>query len=133
MKSEYQTRLQSLVLKNAKIVKGTSNLSPVVLAPDVKHEDTGNEEKGHDQDWNWANLDARTVISVESPHATTASASSPHSWGLRGASSSSFSLSHSTSTSSRTRAPWASRPNIGCAGCRTRHVSCRSESSNKSL
>ena len=29
---------------------------PVVLAPDVEHEDTCNEEKGHYQNWNWANL-----------------------------------------------------------------------------
>ena len=88
-------------------------LCPVVLAPDVEHEDTGNEEKGHNQNWNWANLpiririltmacyifwtkslnssllnirclylDARTVISVESPHSTTASATSSYSWGL---------------------------------------------------
>ena len=26
-------------------------LRPVVLSPDVKHEDTGDEEEGHDQDW----------------------------------------------------------------------------------
>merc|ERR1712029_1324382 len=66
------------VLKNAETVEGTSILGPVVLAPDVEHEDTGNEEKGHYQNWNWANLDARTVISVESPHSTTASATSSY-------------------------------------------------------
>ena len=36
---------------------------PVVLAPDVEHEDTGNEEKGHYQNWNWANL---TIIRLKS-------------------------------------------------------------------
>ena len=35
---------------------------PVVLAPDVEHEDTGNEEKGHYQNWNWANLPIRIRI-----------------------------------------------------------------------
>ena len=29
---------------------------PVVLAPDVEHEDAGNEEKRHYQNRNWANL-----------------------------------------------------------------------------
>merc|ERR1719397_2471612 len=121
------------VMKNAETVEGSSNLSPVVLAPDVEHEDTCNEEKGHYQNWNWANLDARTVISVESPHSTAASATSSYSWSLGGTSSSSLSLPHSTSTASRTRASWAACPNIGRTGCRSRHVSCRSESSNKSL
>ena len=67
----------------------------------MEHEDTGNEEQGHDQNWHWANLtmihimftillrsnccnlDARAVIGVESPHATTAGAASSNSWGLR--------------------------------------------------
>jgi hypothetical protein len=31
-------------------------LGPVVLAPDVKHENTGNEEEGHHQDGHGANL-----------------------------------------------------------------------------
>ena len=78
------------VLKNAETVEGTSNLGPekrleskltqileialcgpdllfihaipVVFAPDVEHEDTGNEEKGHYQNWNWANLPIRIRI-----------------------------------------------------------------------
>jgi hypothetical protein len=29
-------------------------LSPVVFAPDVKHEHTGNEKERHYQNWNWA-------------------------------------------------------------------------------
>merc|ERR1719430_3009059 len=119
------------VLKNADMVGGSSNLSPVVLAPDVEHEDTGNEEKGHYQNWNWANLNARTVISVESPHSTTTSSTSSYSWGLGRASSRSFSLPDSTSTAPRARASRAAGTNIGGTGCRSRHVSCRSESSNK--
>merc|ERR550539_1656028 len=122
-----------LVLKNAETVEGSNNLSPVVLAPDVEHEDACNEEKGHDQNWNWANLNARTVISVESPHSTTASATSSYSWSLGRASSSSFSLPDSTPTATRARASWAAGTNICGTGCRSRHVSCRSESSNKSL
>merc|ERR1711990_1176886 len=86
------------VLKNAETVEDNSNLGPVVLAPDVEHEDAGNKKKGHNQNWNWTNLDARTVISVESPHSTTASATSSYSWGLGRASSSPLSLPHSTST-----------------------------------
>merc|ERR1719397_3292 len=86
------------VLENAEMVEGSSILSPVVLAPDVEHEDTCNEEKGHYQNWNWANLNAWTVISVESPHSITASATSSYSWSLGGTSSSSLSLPHSTST-----------------------------------
>merc|ERR1719209_2565910 len=111
------------VLKNAETVEGTSNLGPVVLAPNVEHEDTGNEEKGHDQNWNWASLNARTVISVESPHSTTASATSSYSWSLGRASSCSFSLPDSTPTATRARASWAAGTNIGGTGCRSRHVS----------
>ena len=33
---------------------------PVVLAPDVEHEDTGNEEKRHYQNRNWANLKSKS-------------------------------------------------------------------------
>jgi hypothetical protein len=33
-------------------------LGPVVLAPDVKHENTGNEEEGHHQDGDRANLNS---------------------------------------------------------------------------
>ena len=32
-------------------------LRPVVLSPDVKHENTGDEEEGHDQDGDWPNLE----------------------------------------------------------------------------
>ena len=35
--------------------------------------------------FSYFNLDARAVISVESPHASTAGASSSHSWRLGGA------------------------------------------------
>merc|ERR550519_2229016 len=111
------------VLENAETVEGSNNLSPVVLAPDVEHEDACNEEKGHHQNWNWANLNSRTVISVESPHPSTTSASSSYSWGLCRASTCPFSLPHSTSTAPRARASWAACPNIGGTGGRSRHVS----------
>jgi hypothetical protein len=42
-------------------------LGPVVLAPDVKHENTGDEEEGHHQDRDRANLDSRRIVSVEPP------------------------------------------------------------------
>jgi hypothetical protein len=29
-------------------------LGSVVLSPDVKHEDAGDEEQRHHQDWNWS-------------------------------------------------------------------------------
>ena len=33
-----------------------SATAPVVLAPNVEHEDAGDEEQGHDQNWHRANL-----------------------------------------------------------------------------
>merc|ERR1719270_1708050 len=33
---------------------------------------------GHHKHWDWTNLDSRTVICVEPPHATTAGATCPH-------------------------------------------------------
>jgi hypothetical protein len=35
-------------------------LGPVVLAPDVKHENAGDEEEGHHQDGHRANLNSIT-------------------------------------------------------------------------
>ena len=32
-------------------------LGPVVLAPDMEHEYTGNEQQGHHKHWNWTNLE----------------------------------------------------------------------------
>jgi len=52
-------------------------LGPVVLAPDVEHEHAGDEEEGHDQNWDWANLNSGGIISVKSPHSSTAGASCP--------------------------------------------------------
>merc|ERR1719384_1357602 len=53
-------------------------LCPVVLAPDMEHEDTGNEQKGHHKHRHWPNLNSRAVISVEPPHSSTAGAPRPH-------------------------------------------------------
>jgi hypothetical protein len=49
-------------------------LGPVVLAPDVKHENRGDEEEGHHQDGDRANLDSRRIVGVEPPHAAAAGA-----------------------------------------------------------
>merc|ERR1719391_535723 len=52
-------------------------LRPVVLSPDVKHEDTGDEEEGHDQDWGGTNFDSGRVVGVEPPHSAGGSAARP--------------------------------------------------------
>ena len=69
-------------------------LGPVVLAPDVEHEDASDEEEGHDQDGDWSNLergqsgtciqespltnlDPGRVVSVKPPHSSTAGSSCP--------------------------------------------------------
>merc|ERR1711922_113932 len=46
------------------------SLCSVVLAPDVKHEDTGNEQQRHHKYRHRSNLDSRGIVSVKSPHAT---------------------------------------------------------------
>lgn len=46
------------------------SLRASVFAPDVQHEDGGDEEKRHHEHRNWANLDTRGVVGVEAPHTT---------------------------------------------------------------
>merc|ERR1719384_1897852 len=79
-------------------------LCPVVLAPDMEHEDTGNEQKGHHEHRHWPNLNSRAVISVKPPHASTAGATCPHGspalrWGLAS------SLPNASTSCSRGTAP----------------------------
>lgn len=50
------------------------NLSASVFAPNVKHKNGSNEQQWHDKYGNWANFDARWVVSVESPHASSSGA-----------------------------------------------------------
>ena len=42
----------------------SSPLGPVVLAPDVEHEDTGDEQEGHHQDRHWTNLTQNMKLTV---------------------------------------------------------------------
>jgi len=42
-----------------------------VFAPDVEDEDCGDEDEGTNKDRHGANFDARRVISVEAPHASS--------------------------------------------------------------
>ena len=42
----------------------SSPLGPVVLAPDVEHKHAGDEEEGHDQNWDWANLKIKKVFDL---------------------------------------------------------------------
>ena len=48
-----------------------------VLAPDVEHEDAGDEQKGHDEDGNGTHFDSGRIVRVEPPHATGAGSSGP--------------------------------------------------------
>ena len=90
-------------------------LGPVVLAPDVEHEDAGDEEERHDEDWDRSHLDRELdpdqrsvtphldtgrVVSVEPPHPATAGPTGPHGGGLTPTSSSTSPLPHSSSSSS---------------------------------
>ena len=43
-----------LLLKMLASSRVSGDLGPVVLAPNVQHEDAGDEEKGHHQDGHWA-------------------------------------------------------------------------------
>lgn len=45
-------------------------LRAVVFAPDVEHEDGGDEEQRHDQHRHRSHLDAGRVVCVETPHAS---------------------------------------------------------------
>ena len=45
--------------RNASILNlGPEDLGSVVLSPDVKHEDAGDEQEGHDENGNWSNFDS---------------------------------------------------------------------------
>lgn len=46
-----------------------------VFAPDVQHEDGGDEQQRHHEHRNGTNLDARGIVGVEAPHATGSGAS----------------------------------------------------------
>ena len=128
----------------------SSPLGPVVLAPDVEHEDTGDEQEGHHQDRHWPNLiqiikltvnisinnafddfhlNPWRIISVEPPHSSTASSSCPGS-SLSSSSSTSSSLPGSGSIAP----PCSRRPctcsYTGAAGCWSRHVKQQLQSEN---
>merc|ERR1719507_1030305 len=115
------------------------SLGSVVFAPDVEHEDAGDEEERHHQDRHWPHLDTWRVVRVKPPHSTAAGTAGPHGrGGLPTSSSPGLPLSDSASTSpsspGSSTGSGRSSSHRGGTGSRSWHcsdlISCRSESSN---